>query len=222
MCVLAAAVLHGKRVLVPCRPPLTAFTSPCATPPFTPPCPQLFVKEEEGCRRQEGETKQKKCCQDKEERGVWDWFCDKVRGGGKRGVHRGRDAQGFRPALHAWPAGGHTAPPAPLTRLAPPPLPLPPRPPPQMQKGDASCEAAGGANAQNRCCANKITDKTVQDDEFCSKVGRHTCFKLWLDGGGEAWGGRGWAASRVGWLQRGRLICSTLALPSRLCLSLPC
>lgn len=40
----------------------------------------------------------------------------------------------------------------------------------QMAKGDASCEAAGGADAQNRCCANKIVEKTVQDDEFCGKV----------------------------------------------------
>ena len=39
-----------------------------------------------------------------------------------------------------------------------------------MAKGDASCEAAGGADAQNRCCANKIVEKTVQDDEFCGKA----------------------------------------------------
>jgi hypothetical protein len=40
----------------------------------------------------------------------------------------------------------------------------------KMAKGDASCEAAGGADAQNRCCANKIVEKTVQDDEFCGKL----------------------------------------------------
>ena len=47
----------------------------------------------------------------------------------------------------------------------------------QMAKGDASCEAAGGADAQNRCCANKIVEKTVQDDEFCGKV-RACCAAL--------------------------------------------
>ncbi len=36
------------------------------------------MTEEESCYGVKGDNKQKKCCADKEERGVWDWFCGKV------------------------------------------------------------------------------------------------------------------------------------------------
>ena len=53
--------------------------APATCSPLSP--RQLFVTEEESCYGVKGDNKQKKCCQDKEEQGVWDWFCDKVRRG---------------------------------------------------------------------------------------------------------------------------------------------
>lgn len=89
MCAVGLAACNNAgmrtRSLLPlCRTVATdATAAPHSLPPA--PCsplpPQLFVTEEESCYGVKGDNKQKKCCQDKEEQGVWDWFCDKVSGG---------------------------------------------------------------------------------------------------------------------------------------------